>query len=624
MNSDGNTRSKVRWIKPLPERVINKIAAGEVIERPASVLKELVENSIDSGATRIDITVEKSGIKLIKVVDDGCGIDPDQIEIAFSRHATSKIRGFDDLDELASYGFRGEALPSIASVSRLTMVSRPHAADSGSEIVFEGGVLQSNRPAPAQRGTSVEVENLFFNTPARRKFLKSEATESRHLSRAATALAMGRFQLGFSFTGNGRRFFSLPTGSTLKERAAALLGADNTFIRVSGESPVVSIEGYIGMPDEASGNRNGQFLFVNNRFIFSAVLSHALAAGYGELLQRGRHPISVLLLSVKPDEVDVNVHPAKTEVRLAREREIYDAIRRLVADSLRAEGVIPVIRTSDNSSLGTGQGRSGSQSQFQQKRPGNVIPGVSSGEQSNLQMLSELYRSTTAVPAADSTDLSGSMKVDRETGEILSETPSAAVDASVGGPAGGFRLIGRFSDLYLLLQAQNDLYIVDQHTAHERVLYEETMVRMDNSSAAGQSLLFPVQLELSAEQFSLFEESAAMLNQSGFAAASFGGRTVKVEAVPTILGKKTPETVFLKILDDIGSLKSAGHELKKAIAQSIACRSAVMSGDRISDAEATHLLEQLLKCDNPYTCPHGRPTFIKFGRRDLDRQFGRG
>lgn len=609
-------QTKRRWIRPLPKTLINKIAAGEVVERPAAVVKELVENSLDADATQIDITIEKSGGRLIKIVDNGCGIDEDQIEIAFSRHATSKISSFDELHQLLSYGFRGEALPSIASVSRLRMVSRTPDADSGIEVIYEGGVLQSRRPVPAPPGTTIEVENLFFNTPARRKFLKSDATETRHLSRTATALAIGRNDVGFSYTSNSRNMFSVPPGQTLRDRVTSLLAPDKKLVEVAGETTVVKVRGFIGPPDAVQGNRFGQYLFINNRSIQSPTLSHALAAGFGEMLPSGNFPIGALHLEVDPSEVDVNVHPSKIEVRLSHEREIHEAIRRITRESLRSDGIIPTFRTGDS--------KPGEQRPF--RFDGAIMRGAQ-GQQADRGFLDELHRSvdTGEKPRFEN------ITVDRSTGEIIEPNartstptpePSEPTKADTG-PSHGFRLVGRFSELYLILQAGDDMYIVDQHTAHERVLYELCLERVEKQSLASQSLLFPVTIELSPEQYSVFEDAESLLNNSGFAVSEFGGRTIHVNAIPSLLSKKSPEKLVVSLLDDIASLKQEGFELKKAIAQSMACRAAVMSGDRLSDREATGLLEQLLECENKYTCPHGRPTFIRISKSDLDKQFGR-
>ena len=619
-------------IRPLPERLINKIAAGEVVERPAAVVKELVENALDAGSTRIDIIIEKSGSKLIQIIDNGCGIPEDQIEIAFSRHATSKISGLSDLERLISYGFRGEALPSIASVSRTRMVSRTPESDHATEIIFEGGVLQSKKPVAAPVGTSIEVENLFFNTPARRKFMKAESTEARYLSRIAMAMALVRYDVGFSYNLNSRSIFSVPAG-TLGPRTADLLGYGQKMVAVNSDAGVIKVEGFIGTPDQAQNNRWGHFIFINGRYIHSVTLTHALMAGYGELLPKGLYPVGAILLTVDPSEVDVNVHPAKTEVRLSREREIHDAIVHIIRDSLRQDGIIPIFKPS--AQAGESQPNNSGQNSFPSfSRPSShqsSIPGVFSRTSVNPGLLQELYRAPTEEETAKGTR---PFRIDEETGEILEEAP-AGVSGEAGipdaadvpqyppGPSDGIRLVGRFSDLYLILQAGDDLYIVDQHTAHERVLFEETLKRLDTHASVAQQLLLPVQVELNPEQLAVFVEASEMLNHSGFIVSHFGGRMVNIEAVPIILSRRSPEKVFRKVIDDISSLRAGGFDLKKAMAQSIACRAAVMSGDRLTDEEAIGLLDQLLRCENMYSCPHGRPTFIRISRLELDKQFGR-
>ncbi|MCH8026862.1 MAG: DNA mismatch repair endonuclease MutL [candidate division Zixibacteria bacterium] len=601
-----------RWIKPLPKNVINKIAAGEVVERPASVLKELVENAVDAGSDRIEIVIEKSGSTLIRVVDNGCGIDEEQLEIAFSRHATSKITNFADLERLSSYGFRGEALPSIASVSRLRMVSRTADSDSGTEIIIEGGILQSKKPIAAQVGTTIEVEDLFFNTPARRKFLKSQSTETRYLARIATAMAISSYRIAFSATLNGKKIFALRPDNSLSDRATVLLGNNNKFIAVTGQLGPVRLEGAICLPENVRNNRYGQYLFINGRFISSPTISHAWVSGYGELIPRGLFPVGALLLTIDPTQVDVNVHPSKTEVRLAHEREVYDAVKKLVAESLRQDGIIPNLRP-----IVQQQGFSGSGSN---QKDYNSISGIANNAAAKPELIAQLYK-TVSVDDEDSVaDSNRPIEIDKNTGEVI--TPSNVVDSDFG-PASGFRFIGRFDNLYLLIAAGDALFIIDQHTAHERVLYEEMLEKVEKQAVNAQHLLFPVQVELDPEQYAVFEESLEMLNGSGFTVSPFGGRMVNIEAVPAIMSKKSPEKMFSKVIDDIMSLRKTGYDIKKAMAQSIACRSAVMAGDFLTEAEAIGLMELLLKCQDRYSCPHGRPTFLRFSRKDLDRQFGR-
>jgi DNA mismatch repair protein MutL len=609
-------QSGPRWIRPLPERLVNKIAAGEVVERPASVVKELVENALDAGATQVDITIEKSGMKSIRIVDNGCGIDPDQIEVAFGRHATSKISEFKDLDAVTSYGFRGEALPSIASVSRLRMVSRPAGSDHGMEVVYEGGVLQSKEPVAAPPGTTVEVSDLFYNVPARRKFLKAETTEARHISRVVTAIAIGRHDVSFSYKLNDRSVFALPPDQSVTERVTALLRPGREFMELETEHGSIRIVGALGTPDLAARNRYSQYLFINGRFVQAPSLAHAILAGYGELMPRGNYPVGAVLLHVEPTDVDVNVHPAKTEVRLSRERDVYEALYRTVKSTLQGDSTIPHFRL---------RGRPADQpgTQSGQQREPHRIDGIASPSRPHPNMLADLYK--IGPDSAPSTPPEV-VKVDTRTGEIVEEPVggrSPEKRSEHFGPADGLRLIGRFADLYLILQAGEDLFIVDQHTAHERVLFEETYRSLEKHALTGQQLLLPVEVDLTPDQFAVFEETRDLLNESGFQVDEFGGRMIRLEAVPAVLSRKAPERIIRNILDDLLELRKSGYELKKAMAETIACRAAIKAGDRISDQEAEGLLKSLLQCENKYSCPHGRPTFIRLSRADLDRQFGR-
>ncbi len=607
------TEKATNWIRPLPERLVNKIAAGEVIERPASVLKELVENACDAGATQVDVIVEKSGVGKIEVHDNGSGIRASQLEIAFSRHATSKISDFSDLESISSYGFRGEALPSIASVSRLRMVTKSAEDEHASEIIIEGGVVREVRPSHRADGTSVVVEDLFFNTPARKKFLKAETTEARQLSRAAISQALGALGVGFSLRLNGRKVFSFSKDDTLRQRATRSLGvAENALLEIDVSEPGFRLWGVLGKPDVARAVRGGLTLYVNKRALRSSPLLSAFYLGYGELLPKGVFPIGAVHLDVDGSLVDVNVHPAKNEVRLSQDREAHTFIRHSVRDTLRQSGIIPEFGLRERNVFAP-----------QYDKPSAAVPGV--GVVSGNAGLSP--SATDAIFGAVSPSIASNQShvASPVSGNVATFDAKDAV--AEGTPAelfaGGVIYLGQFADLYLLAQRGTDLYLVDQHAAHERILYEETMEQMERNAALSQRLLLPVNVELATDRFQVWEERKDDLATIGFDASHFGGQTVMINAIPAILAHRSPEKTFGAALDDIQRLQKSGYSPIKAVAQSIACRSAVMSGDRLDPEEGKVIIDRLFKCDTGYSCPHGRPTFVKISRAELDHRFGR-
>ena len=614
MKSDSPKTAK-RWIRPLPERLINKIAAGEVIERPAAVLKELVENSFDAGATRIEVIVEKSGTKLISVIDNGCGISADQVEVAFSRHATSKISDFDDLENLRSFGFRGEALPSIGSVARVRMVTRTADADVGTEIIIEGGVVQSVKPSASPIGTKIEVSDLFFNTPARRKFLKAESTEARHLTRNAMALALSEPKVAFSYRINGRKVFALDEGySDLGNRIKKLLLShnDDRLLEIDGDTDIMKVSGFLSYPDRARQNQYGLFIFINNRYIKSQTMVHAVTSGYGEMLPRGNYPVGAIFLNIDPVRVDVNVHPTKAEVRLSEERQVHDvlyhAVKRSVhqatgvnAPGITMETMVPPPTISRTEAI--------------QRARAFEPPGQAEASQTILR---KLYGHKDVMPVAS--DAKDGHDVREFAGDVsLPEGPLTADDIEMG----RIVYLGSLADLYLIFKSGDHIFIIDQHTAHERVLYEEHLKAVDSGGTASQNLLFPVNIELSPDRFDLYEESRGLLKKAGFIVEPFGNLTVILSAVPAALSRKSPERIFGAILEDIENLRKAGHDLKKAVVQSVACRGAIMAGDRLTDREALTLLKRLLMAENSHSCPHGRPTILKITKDELDVKFKR-
>jgi len=607
-------RTNNPWIRPLPEKLINKIAAGEVIERPSAVLKELVENSLDAGASKIEVIVEKSGTKLITVIDNGCGINADQIEIAFSRHATSKISNFEDLEELRSFGFRGEALPSISSVSKLHIITKTRDDDTGTEMIIEGGVIQSKKPVAALLGTKIEVRDLFFNTPARRKFLKTETTEARYLTRNAVAMALSADNVNFSYTLNGRKVFRLDDNQIdLKQRVRdVLMGSrDNRLIDIESESEFMRIQGHLSLPDNLRQNQYSLYIFINNRYIKSQTLVHAITAGYKELLPRSNYPLGAVFLHIDPSRVDVNVHPTKAEVRLSDERKVHDLLYQAVKKAVFSTSGVnsPSIRfAEENNHPGITKDEALKRLKAMEAKEGN---------QRNSSFVSELYTRTDRKADRQFTNTQFHKESNYTDIDDYKESDSE-IDKSEG-----VVFLGALSELYLIFKKRDELMIIDQHTAHERVLYEENMKLMDDGAAVSQNLLFPINIDLTPDRYALYEEARDILSRAGFSAEPFGSGTVMLSAVPISISKKSPEKIFNAILEDVENLQKEGEDLKKAVAQSMACRAAVMAGDRLSPDEAKALYKKLMVADNKYSCPHGRPIILKLKKDELDARFGR-
>lgn len=610
-----------RPIRQLDRVLINKIAAGEVIERPASVVKELTENALDAGATAVDIVARKAGTTFISVTDNGCGIRSDQVRLAFSRHATSKIHTLDELFAVHSFGFRGEALPSIASVSHLALTTRHFSEVEGTFIAYEGGKEIEMRPTAASIGTKVEVSHLFFNTPARRKFLKAETTESRQIVRVAERMALSRPSAAISLTLNDRETFHLPANQPIAHRMAALFGVrSDSIVEYDVELGGVSFLVYLAHPDQARNDRSRVCLFINGRAVTSSSIIHAVTAGYGELVTKGRYPLAAVYLTIDPTNLDVNVHPTKAEVRLSEESAIHDNLYRIVNKALRDWKLVP----------GSGgdfppPGTSGDYKPGDRMRPGfrpsHSTPPSGQPQRSFFPGGASGYRPTEYPKSSRPVDFDFPAACEAQgLTPKLEEKSLAAVEVAATEQIEFLGWVGR---TYLIITIAGELYIVDQHAAHERILYEEALRQVESGGAAVQKLLFPETVELTAEEYLLFEECHPVLEKLGFDVGPFGQNSVIVQGLPTTLGEQNPQTGVKKILDDIAVLNRAGGELIKSVAQSLACRAAVMAGQKLSDEEVKGLMRRLFEANNPYCCPHGRPTFIKISREELDGRFGR-
>lgn len=605
-----------RPIRQLDRVLINKIAAGEVIERPASVVKELVENAFDAGATSVDIVAKKSGTTFIGVTDNGCGIPAEQIKLAFSRHATSKIEHLDDLFSVWSYGFRGEALPSIASVSHLTLTTRHFSEPQGRRIVIEGGKEIDFQPVATPAGTKVDVSHLFYNTPARRKFLKSEVTESRQIIRVAERMALGKPSVAIRLDLNERRLFDLPRDQRIADRMAILFGIESkSIVEYDVELSGVSYLVYLAHPDQARNDRTRICLFINGRSVASSTLIHAVTAGYGEFLPAGRYPLASIFITLDPSRLDVNVHPTKAEVRLSEERAIHDNVYRIVKKALRdwrvipSEAQAPTVHRRPFTPAAPGQ-------------PGSQRPSVSfPRSESPVAHTGPVNRRNEFVPPDIASKVYESAACDNT--RPVKEEPVQAEISIDALDINEVTYLGKAGGIYLLFLIRGELYIVDQHAAHERVLYEQALEQVEKGSATTQRLLFPETVELSGEEFLTFENSQEVLTKLGFDVGAFGQNAAIINGMPPVFRDKNPAKILRGLLDDMAQLDKAGGDLIKSTAQSLACRAAVMAGDRLSAEEVKSLVVRMFAANNPYCCPHGRPTFINISREELDGRFGR-
>lgn len=592
-------------IRLLPEILASQVAAGEVVERPASVVKELVENSIDAGARKIEVSIRRGGISLIRVVDDGCGMDRDDALLSLERHATSKIRTSADLAAIATLGFRGEALPSIASVSRFRLTTREPTAVAGTEIIIAGGRIETVRDAGEAPGTQVEVRSIFYNLPARRKFLRSENTESRNLEHQLHLQAIGHPEIAFAFVRDDRIVFQLPP-ATLLERIRDLHGKELVerllpVEEIAGTARI-RIHGLIGQAGVSRQSRAQQLIFVNGRAIESPVLTAALREGYHTALMKGQFPVTFLFLALDPTTVDVNVHPAKREVRFRDP----SAVREAVVETIR--------RTLES-------GRRDWQQQFQRPAGAGIVdPG------------------RTAFPASSPIDRHGSL-IDEPGSPIPATTsvrplitPSAASfpppsqePIDITSPGHQFQIIGILNKLYVLMENENGLVLVDQHAAHERILFEELRRRMEEQGVLSQRLLLAQTFELAPRDAEWVERNAATLQKMGIGIESFGPNAFKIDSLPTFLDVSDPVDFMRKVIDGLKSASNGSSPLRLGedmIAKTV-CRHAVKANDPLRYLEVEKLISDLLECDLPYCCPHGRPTMIQISHTELEKKFGR-
>ncbi len=576
-------------IKILPDEIASQIAAGEVVERPASVVKELIENALDADASYISITIESAGQKLIEVADDGRGIPAEELNLALSRHATSKLSSAEELFRITTLGFRGEALASIASVSRFTITSRPKEAETGARLHVEGGKPEDVQPAGAPAGTLVRVEDLFYNVPARRKFLKKDTTERRQIDALVTRYAIAYPNVRIHLTQEGRTALHTSGNGDRREVLGAMFNSDigRKMLAVDVKYDHLEVKGFISPTSVTRSNRQAINFFVNGRFIQDFTLTTALVQAYHSMLMVGRYPMAVIFLSIPPDKVDVNVHPAKSEVRFSEKDEIFRGVQRAVRGALLAYSPVPSVDAQvrwtpqpprDFSSSASGSTWESSKPEFQGEGfEDESKEGIPKPEQSHL--------------------------------------PDSGVPL--------FRLVGQVGLAFLVAEGPDGLYLIDQHAAHERVLFER-FSKLRGQEIPSQSLLEPVTIELASDSSRLLEEQLPMINKLGFQVEPFGPQTFQIRSMPAMLVGSDPAAAVRAVIEDFEEDETPlESEIEAKIIARVCKRAAVKAGQALSPEEQKALLTDLEACQAPRTCPHGRPTMIHLSIDLLERQFGR-
>ncbi|HSU24378.1 MAG TPA: DNA mismatch repair endonuclease MutL [Pyrinomonadaceae bacterium] len=658
-------------ITVLPDNLANQIAAGEVVERPASVIKELIENSIDAGASRVQIDIELGGRRLMRVSDDGEGMLRDDAILAFERHATSKIRTLEDLGAIGTLGFRGEALASIASVAKVELVTKIEGDVAATRVLIEGGRLIDVKDAARNTGTTVSARDLFFNTPARRKFMRSEATENYHLTSIVTHYALAHPEIAFTLTNNGRETLRVSPAKDLRERAFQIFGGgmlDSLLPVTGGREFIAKVSGFVSAPRERRTTRDAQYFFVNQRFVRDKTISGGLIEGYRSVLPHGVYPVAFLFLDIPLEEIDVNVHPAKTEVRFRRTEAVKDVIAEAVKNALARAGIV------------AGENSSGIANAFDSEAAPSTTLAVPNLEQPRIDFrpsdpvsdsnfaaftAETPFTSATAVPADSEilpidrpqqlagdlvissdfeltalgrADLSG-FDVEKQRTVGIEPLPDGSANlppvnsaehlvrkADVGTVSGtSIRPIAQLHDSFIIAVDDEGLLLVDQHVAHERILFDKYRKKETDRQIESQNLLLPETLDLTpaqAEAFRLVEDQLAEL---GFGVMRLSGRTVAIKSIPTDLPPAETRNLFAEILDGVELEKrgNAKSTLRDDIAASLACKAAVKINMKLTPEKMQWLIDRLLLTSSPTTCPHGRPVILRLTMKDIERGFHR-
>jgi len=649
-------------IRILPDNLANQIAAGEVVERPASVIKELVENAIDAGAKRLTIEIELGGRRLMRVSDDGEGMVRDDAVLAFERHATSKIGTLEDLARIATLGFRGEALASIASVAKVELTTKTASDTEATRVVVEGGRLIDVIDAARDRGTTISVRDLFFNTPARRKFMRSEATENYHLTAIVTHYALAHPEIAFAMTNNGREVLRASRAIDLRERSFQIFGANvlDSLIPVEGGREYVArISGYVSAPRERRTNRDSQYFFVNRRFVRDKIVAAGLSEGFRSILPHGVYPVALLFLDIPVEEIDVNVHPAKTEVRFRRGEAVKDVIAEAVRNSLANAGVVSEIEPPRESAAAAYAGTSvdtafpsadaAEQHAIEfQSPPVDVDPSLQSESPSHrFPVVIELKDASPTIEPESTMAEPGILDISSAEFERFAEDRAEAADSLVLSAgtlppvdsaarftrsvdleqisSSTIQPLGQLHESFIIAVDDEGLLLIDQHVAHERILFDKFRQSETARPIESQNLLLPETIDLTPAQSEAFRLIEGDLESLGFGLMRLSGRTLAIKSVPTDLPASEARNLFAEILDTIDAEKRGGAKstLRDDIAASLACRAAVKINMKLTQEKMCWLIDRLLLTTSPTTCPHGRPVILRLSMRDIERGFHR-
>lgn len=645
-------------IRVLPDSLANKIAAGEVVERPASVVKELLENALDAGARTVKIEIEAGGKNLIRVVDDGEGMSRDDSLTAFERHATSKLRSADDLEAITTLGFRGEALPSIASVSRLFLRTKTTSEAEGTEVEFNGGKLIAVRDIAWPGGAEFEVRELFFNIPARRKFLKSDATESFHIANLVQHYALANHDLSFLLVGNGRDVIRVVAARSLKERAYQILGGAllEKLVEVSAEANGLRVSGFVSNPQEQRSSRDAQYLFINRRFVRDQLIGRALSEAYRSMMPSGTYPAAVLFIETPPHEVDVNVHPAKTEVRFLHEGSVLSFIRDAITEALRSTqpvtSVPGVARAPQEAAITPEQNwrtnwhwsesASESRTSFEsdQRAPEAQRPAIDDGVrdtrdrvepppieiQTQREPSLPLGEAQPSMSSPVAKKPSGTTEQECLTDSTIAEAGGTPLDpARLPGFGHGIKPLGQIRDSYIVATDEEGLLLVDQHVAHERVLFEQFRDLRLATAAGLQPLLIPVTIDLSPSEVEAFSIVEPELEAMGIETMRLSGRTIAIKTAPAGLAAAELLGVVREVLMVVERERRNPtlDRIRDGIAAELACKAAIKVNMPLTSEKMQWLIDELMKTKNPMTCPHGRPIIMRMGLRDIERGFKR-